>query len=132
MKIFLTTLILLVGVHSWTKAADIRDFQIEGMSIGDSLLNYMSIEDIESKKKNYHYATKDYYQIGVYDNIDTYELITIHLKNNDKKYIIKEIEGVIEIIGKNNQSKKKCEDTMKKISASLLESFNSEQLFSLS
>ena len=124
MKFFLSTLILIFCLQSWTNADDIRDFQIEGMSVGDSLLNYMSAEEIESKTKNYHYANNDYYQIAIYKNIKTYELVTMHLKNNDKKYIISEIEGVIEIIGKNNQSKKNCENTMKKISDSLLESFD--------
>ena len=33
--------------QSWTKADDIRDFEIEGMSIGDSLLDYYSKEEIK-------------------------------------------------------------------------------------
>ena len=35
-------LVLISGFQSWTKADDIRDFQIEGMSIGDSLLDFYS------------------------------------------------------------------------------------------
>ena len=124
MRIFIAVLILIFSLQSWTKADDIRDFEIEGMSIGDSLLDFVSTEEIESKKKYYHYATKDYYQIGINDNLDIYELITIDLKSNDKKYIIENISGVIEFKEKNNQSKKKCENIMKDISDSVLESFD--------
>ena len=34
------------------KADDIRDFEIEGMSIGDSLLNYFNKEHIKKKNIN--------------------------------------------------------------------------------
>ena len=47
MKVFLTILFLIFSIQSWTKADDIKDFQIEGMSIGDSLLDYFSAKDIK-------------------------------------------------------------------------------------
>ena len=40
-------------LSSWTKADDIRDFEIEGMSIGDSLLNFMNESEISNSKRNY-------------------------------------------------------------------------------
>ena len=42
MKRLLLILILTFSFQSLTKADDIRDFEIEGMSIGDSLLDYFS------------------------------------------------------------------------------------------
>ena len=42
MKILLISLILLFSFNSWTKADDIREIEIEGMSIGDSLLDFFS------------------------------------------------------------------------------------------
>ena len=48
MKIILSVLILIFGLQSWSKANDISDFEIEGMSIGDSLLNYFSKVQIET------------------------------------------------------------------------------------
>ena len=124
MRLYFIVLILIFSLQSWTKADDISDFQIEGMSVGDSLLDFISVEKIESQKKNYHYANKDYYAIGIYDNIDVYEIATVILKSNDKKYIIKSIAGVIEFKKKNNQSKKRCETTMKDISDSVLENYD--------
>ena len=35
-------LVLTFNFQSLTKADDIRDFEIEGISIGDSLLNFMT------------------------------------------------------------------------------------------
>ena len=52
MRVFITVLILIFNLQSWSKADDIRDFEIEGMSIGDSLLDYKKKKDIESKKNN--------------------------------------------------------------------------------
>ena len=47
MRIFLSTLVLIIFFQSWTKADDVRDFGIEGISVGDSLLNFMNIEVIK-------------------------------------------------------------------------------------
>ena len=50
MRVFIIVLILTSSLQSWTKADDIKDFQIEGMSIGDSLIEYFSKKDIQNEK----------------------------------------------------------------------------------
>ena len=55
MKRLLLILILIFSFQSLTKADDIRDFQIEGISIGDSLLDYFKINTIKSARK-YEYS----------------------------------------------------------------------------
>jgi len=117
MKRLFLILILTFSLQSWTKADDIRDFEIEGFSVGDSLLDYYSEAEINSKYKNYHYSSKKYYQIGIEKNINQYELVTIHLKNKDKRYIIHNIGGVIEF---KNRDKKKCENQMEIIKDSIV------------
>ena len=52
MKVFIAVLVLIFSLQSWTKADDISDLEIEGMSIGDSLLKYVSENEI---KKKYNY-----------------------------------------------------------------------------
>ena len=47
MKIFISVLILIFSFQSWTKADDISDFEIEGISIGDSALDFFTKEKIE-------------------------------------------------------------------------------------
>ena len=53
MKRLLLILILIFSFQSLTKADDIRDFQIEGISIGDSALDYFSKSKIKKAKKLY-------------------------------------------------------------------------------
>ena len=53
MKIFIITLILIFNIQSWTKAEDIKDYEIEGISIGQSVLKYFSLNEIEQNKWDY-------------------------------------------------------------------------------
>ena len=54
MKFFISIIVLIFGLQSLAKANDIRDFQIEGMSIGDNLLDYFSKTKIKSNEMNYY------------------------------------------------------------------------------
>ena len=53
MKKFLAIFVLGLLLITPSQADDIRDFQIEGISIGDSLLDFFSKEEIENKRKFY-------------------------------------------------------------------------------
>ena len=55
-------LVLAFSFQSLSKADDIKDFEIEGMSIGDSLLDYFNEKDILNNKLNYHYTSNKYYE----------------------------------------------------------------------
>ena len=46
MRVFIAVLVLIFTLQTPSQADDIRDFQIEGMSVGDSLLDYMSKKQI--------------------------------------------------------------------------------------
>ncbi len=48
MKRLLLILILTFSFQSWTKADDISDFEIEGITIGDSLLDHFSKNEIKN------------------------------------------------------------------------------------
>ena len=95
MKTLLTLFVLFFS--SSVFADDIRDFAIEGMSIGDSLLDYFSEEYIEKKEKYYYPKSKKFFRIntGKIDNLETYEAIQFQLLSNDKKYIIYSVSGMI-------------------------------------
>ena len=47
MRILLVILILLINSETFSKADDISDFEIEGMSIGDSLLDFFTENEIK-------------------------------------------------------------------------------------
>ena len=59
MKAILVFLILTFSFQSLTKADDIREFEIEGMSVGDSLLSYFSEEEIIKATRENQYEDKD-------------------------------------------------------------------------
>ena len=69
MKTLLTLFVLFFS--SSVFADNISDFEIEGMSIGDSLLDYFSEEEIKSKKK-FPYPDKNYVGI-VFSNLSFYQ-----------------------------------------------------------
>ena len=95
MKRLLLILILALGVQTLTKADDIKDFQIEGMSIGDSLLDFFSKDKIEIEKKNkysFKYKNNEYVQIGASSN-KSYLLNINSNKYDDLSIVIKTIDN---------------------------------------
>ena len=89
MKRLLLILILTLSFQSWAKADDIRDFQIEGMSIGDSALDYFSEEEIK-KGIRYDYYKDDLYYESQIDNknFSNYDGVSVIFFSSDKNYII--------------------------------------------
>ena len=96
MNRLLLILILTLSFQTLSKADDIRDFEIEGISIGDSLLDFYSEEKILNKKKGgFLYPNKRYFTARFKNiNGNVYERLQFQIKANDPKYIIYSIEGV--------------------------------------
>ena len=64
MKTFITLLILFFS--SSVFAEDISDFQIEGMSIGDSLFKFFSIDEINTALENITYLKNDQKYLNIF------------------------------------------------------------------
>ena len=80
-------------------ADDISDFEIEGISIGDSLLDYMTedeiLEGIEKNKGRFLHLNEPnkYIQIDIRKDYPTYDYITVMIQNNSSnKYVINKNE----------------------------------------
>lgn len=91
-------------------ADDIRDFQIEGISVGDNLFNHLKIlgetkESIKSRKLFYFPGSKKFAGIAFENNVklNTYEAIQFTI--NPKTYEIVNIGGKILEPYKNNRQK---------------------------
>jgi hypothetical protein len=97
MKRLLLIIVLTLSFQNLAKADDIRDFEIEGMSIGDSLLDFMSKYEIKNNELQYFTTKRDYYIIGIFDDLKNYDQVEIYLRSNDKKYKIKTIAGMLKI-----------------------------------
>ena len=94
MKIFFILFILIYCLQSSAKADDdIREFQIEGISIGDSLLDYFNEEEIKLK---FPYNKKTFGAVVLHNGLyETFDNLQFHVKKDDKKYKIHALEGLI-------------------------------------
>jgi len=98
MRIFLSVLILIFSLQSWTKADDISEFQIGNFSLNESLLdNYKKdylISNWESQKHTYGFKSKKYYKIVFWDTkFKPYDSIVLYTLKTDNLFKIKSITG---------------------------------------
>ena len=100
MKILLTFFVLFFS--SSVLADDISDFQIEGISIGDSLLDQLSKEEIlneiETNKSSYYYLNNDFGEVYLFNNFKNYDYLSFFVKTDDEKFLIYSIRGGITFI----------------------------------
>ena len=126
MKKFLLILILIFSFESWTKADDIRDFEIEGISIGDSAIDFFSESEIkkniDNKELISYPSSNEYYGMVFEDKFffKTYEFIKAHFKENDNNFMFVGVTGKIDY--PNNFED--CLKIKKKIVKEIKESFN--------
>ena len=80
-------------------AEDISDFEIEGISIGDSLLDYFSKQEIINNQRKNWFADKDgkfkASGFSIDNKSSSYEGINVYYKSNDNNFIIESIDGFI-------------------------------------
>ncbi len=108
-------------------ATDISDFQIEGMSIGDSALKHFSEKEIKLNSHDY-FLNKTYTPVQN-DNLpffETYNAVDFSYKTGDKKYIIWGLSGII--FYQNEFAK--CNEEQDEIFNTLYELFKDEGEFS--
>ena len=123
MRIFLIILIFIFSIQSLSRADDIRDFEIEGMSIGDSLLNFFNKNQIDNFL-NYDEGTDLKFRISEFSEtsnfkISDYDVMQVYYKPNDKNYIISGIRGALFC-----NSKSECINQHTKIINDLKNSFS--------
>jgi hypothetical protein len=93
MKRLILILILTFSFQSWGKTDDIRDFQIEGMSIGDSALEFFTKDEFDNALKAIY--PDDAYITLEFRNIESkiYDYVSFSYKKNDKNYITVAVSG---------------------------------------
>jgi hypothetical protein len=97
MKRLLLILVLTLSLQSWTKADDISEFEMEGLSVGDSLLDHFSRKEIETIKSNKQYPNDKFiiYEADNLIDIKQYDFFGLTTKKNDDQYIITSLSGSI-------------------------------------
>tara|TARA_Y100000591_G_C21738621_1_gene648081 strand:+ start:140 stop:739 length:600 start_codon:yes stop_codon:yes gene_type:complete len=128
MKIFIAVIILIFGFQSLTKANDISEFEIEGMSIGGSLLDFMSRDLIIKEKNNKDfsfYYKDDYISISTWEirkQFEIYNNVGVILKAKDNQFKIYGLEGVL-YMGKDSDIKE-CHKKQNEITNDIKDSLN--------
>ena len=108
MKNIIIVIIFLLNLQSLTNADDISNFEIEGMSVGDSALAYFNLNDLEKGKKEkytYIYPENKFLKVAISTGkteatsleivSKVYDDLSITIKPNDKNYIIYALSGRI-------------------------------------
>ena len=108
-KLLILLFSLLFLSSSSVFADDISDFSIEGISIGDSLLDFIDrdkiIEEIEITKNSYNYLKEPnkFAEVYLRNDFPIYEIVSVFIKNNspnqfiindDDKFIILAVRGM--------------------------------------
>tara|TARA_B100000073_G_C23671877_1_gene548971 strand:- start:666 stop:1271 length:606 start_codon:yes stop_codon:yes gene_type:complete len=114
MRLFLIVLTLILNLQSLIKADDIKDFEIEGISIGESLLSHFSESNIQKELNSefsFKYKNNTFIGLGVgqtnefplFKKLNQFDELGITIKPNDKNYIVQGLSG--EILCYNNIDK---------------------------
>ena len=94
-RLSLYLFLVFFSLQTPSQADDIRDFQIEGISIGDSALDYFSEKELKKMKSTSDRTKKKTYMRYCFDSKVYKNKVCFYITKNDKSYIIKSISGHI-------------------------------------
>ena len=118
LSIYLFLFILSFSISS--HANDIKEFEIEGISIGESLLEYLSkeqiISEIEVNKPTYNYLNEDFGEVYLFESSDKYYALSFMVKPKDKYFNIYSVTGLVDYDNKIEQCFKKKKEIVKEFS----------------
>lgn len=118
MKKYSYIIIILFVTASHSIADNLKDFEIEGIIIGESLLDYATEEEIQSINANFNYKTDEFvtYRFEKIHNLKQYDKLNVSVKKGDRKYIIVGISGIYyyENLEECNSIKKEIQSYIKK------------------
>ena len=98
-------LIWILTFQTLSLADNIRFFQIEGMKIGDSALDYFSESQLENNEQGWHNYSHKEYSSSLMPGKGIYKWFLVSYKNDDNNFII---EGLVGGIEKKNYGIEEC------------------------
>ena len=106
--------------QSLTKADEISDFEIEGMSVGESFLEYLSKSDVNkliNDETSFKYPNSEFISINyTTKNLNLFDSIGVVLKKDDPKFLIYAVEAILYFMDNNIDE---CYEKQKKIKEDL-------------
>ena len=116
MKKLLGIVVLGLLLSLSAKADDISDFEIEGMSINDTLLQFYNQKIILKSEVSMGYKDKKYTAVEIVDDkYKSYSQVDIEYLTQDKNILIKSLNGII-FYSDMNKCYEKMDDITKEIS----------------
>ena len=105
MKKIFFFIIILLKFENLSLADDIQNFKIEGMSIGDSALNYFDEIELLDNEQGWHNYSYEDYSTSLMPGKGIYNWFLVSYKSDDDNFIIEALVGGIE---KKNYDNKEC------------------------
>jgi len=99
----IVVLVLLLSTSAYTD--NIKNFQIERISIGDSALDYFSESELEDNELDWHNYSYKEYSTSLLPGKGIYDWLQVSYKSDDDNFII---EGLVGILVKKNYDDKEC------------------------
>jgi len=118
MKKIIFLIILLLPIQSL--ADNIRDFQIEGMSIGDSALDYFNEAKLLDGEQGWHNYNYNEYSTSLVPGKNIYDWFLVTYKSDDDNFTIEALVGGIE---KTNYDDKECNNELNATALSMSKLF---------
>ena len=109
MKKILFLIIWFLTFQNQSLSDDIQYFKIEGMSIGDSALDYYSESQLEDNEQGWHNYSYNEYSTSYMPGKGIYNWFLVSYKNDDNNFII---EGLVGGLEKNNYNNKECNNKL--------------------
>ena len=111
-RLSLFLFLILFTLPTPSQANDIRDFQIEGISVGDSLLDIATEKEINKAKSSEQFSNDKFiiYNLEELKPLKNYDWVRVTTKKNEKNYIVANIGGAI-----NYKKLDKCLELQKEI-----------------
>ena len=101
-------------------AGDIQNFQIGGMSIGDSALDYFSEDQLEDNEQGWHNYNYKEYSTSFMSGKDIYDWFLVSYKSDDYNFKIEALVGGLE---KKNYDDKECNNKIDAVALNVSELF---------
>ena len=124
-RLSLYLFLILFTLQAPSLADDIRDFQIEGVSLYDSLLTHFTEQEIKNNKRDVRWTDNIFSKIEFHrlSSFKTYDIVQFFYKTNDDQFKIYGIYGIIDINDFN-----KCIKQMNIIKTELRELFENQDI----
>jgi len=120
MKKIFFLIILFLSFQTLSLGDNIQNFQIEGMKLGDSALEYFSESQLEDNEQGWHNYSYKEYSTSFMPGKGIYNWFLVSYKNYDDNFII---EGLVGGLEKSNYNNKECNNKLDSAALNISELF---------